>query len=118
MSRLIPADIARVTHEANRAFQVALGEEPSAPWSEADLELQTSAVDGVVNALAGAGPEESHENWLRFKRAHGWVYGEVKDTEAKTHPCLVEYPDLPPEQKTKDDLFTSVVRALAPLLEE
>ncbi len=38
------------------------------------------------------------------------------DPIAKTHPCLVPYGELPPEQKAKDELFLSIVRALAPLL--
>jgi hypothetical protein len=44
------------------------------------------------------------------------VYGEVKDAEKKTHPCIVPYKDLPPEQQAKDHLFKAVVSALAPLL--
>jgi hypothetical protein len=41
------------------------------------------------------------------------VHGEVKDAAAKTHPCLVDYADLPHEQKVKDDLFAAVVGVLA-----
>lgn len=29
------------------------------------------------------------------KIADGWKYGEAKDPEAKTHPCLVPFDKLP-----------------------
>jgi len=53
-----------------------------------------------------------HESWCDFKRADGWVFGEVKDAGAKTHPCLVPYAELPEEQKIKDHLFSAIVTAL------
>jgi len=37
----------------------------------------------------------------------------AKDAVAKTHPCLVDYDDLPPAQQAKDALFAAVVLALS-----
>lgn len=108
-----PEEVARVCHEANRELQSVLGEEMNDAWDDLDQEMKDSAIDGVRNARAGATPEESHENWLRFKEGQGWTYGEVKDFEAKTHPCFVPYADLPEEQKVKDHLFTAIVKALS-----
>lgn len=71
------------------------------------------AREGVEKALDGATPEDLHQSWCDFKAADGWVYGEVKDAEAKTHPCLVPYEELPEEQRIKDDLFKAVVGALS-----
>jgi hypothetical protein len=108
-----PLQIARVTHEANRALQIIQGDPaPSPPWDEAPEWQRASAIDGVNNALAGATPQESHEGWLRFKEDDGWTYGEVKDEAAKTHPCLLPYDQLPADQKIKDDLFLAIVGAL------
>jgi hypothetical protein len=42
----------------------------------------------------------------------GWVYGEVKDAEKKTHPCILPYDELPLQQRTKDYLFKQVVDSL------
>jgi hypothetical protein len=42
----------------------------------------------------------------------GWVYGEVKDAEKKTHPCLVPFDQLPLFQQKKDKLFCAIVDAL------
>lgn len=106
-------DIARVAHEANRALQGILGEEQNPPWDECDSDLKASGVDGVVAAREGKSPEELHDNWCEFKIAQGWTYGDVKDPEAKTHPCLTDYEALPLEQRLKDHLFRAVVLTLA-----
>ncbi|XUM24954.1 RyR domain-containing protein [Bradyrhizobium oligotrophicum S58] len=44
----------------------------------------------------------------------GWVHGEVKDADAKTHPCIVPFDQLPRVQQAKDKLFRAVVAALRP----
>ena len=108
--------IARVAHEANRAVQIETGDPAVSPhWDDAPQWQRDSAVEGVEKALAGATPEELHESWCEFKRNDGWVYGEVKDADAKTHPCLVPYAELPADQRVKDALFQSVVQILADL---
>ena len=53
----------------------------------------------------------SHESWLAFKEADGWVYGKVKDEVLKTHPCYVPYDELPEAQKFKDTLFNLTVKS-------
>lgn len=108
-----PDEIARVCHEANRAWQLATGDPaPSPPWEEAPGWQRDSAIDGVVQALAGAGPVRLHESWCTRKRQEGWRFGPVKDPEARTHPCLVSYEELPDEQRRKDSLFAAIVGAL------
>ena len=107
-------DIARVTHEANRAWQIVTGDPaPSPHWDDAPGWQRDSAIEGVAGALAGRTPEQSHEGWLAHKQAGGWVWGAVKDEAAKTHPCMVPYASLPPDQRVKDRLFTAIVQAIA-----
>jgi hypothetical protein len=106
------AQIARVCHEANRALQLANGEEPSPHWDDAPSWQQGSAMTGVCSALAGATPEQQHERWLEDKRAHAWTWGPAKDGDARTHPCMVPYAALPPGQRAKDHLFVAIVAAL------
>lgn len=114
MSPLNTAAVASVCHEANRALQVVLGEDNVSPhWGDAPAWQRHSAVEGVDKARRGATPEQLHESWCEFKRDDGWVYGPVKDGEAKTHPCLVPYDELPADQRLKDDLFAAVVAALS-----
>ena len=105
--------IAEVCHEANRVLQRYYLDPVSPHWGELDAETKESARDGVINAMGGATPQESHENWMRFKLAHGWSHGEEKSLEHKTHPLLVPYDELPRHQQVKDKLFISIVRALA-----
>ena len=69
-------------------------------------------MNGVQGVLAGNGPRESHEGWLREKEANGWKYGPEKDPEKKEHPCFVPYDALPAAQKEKDAIFVTVVRAV------
>lgn len=109
-------DIARICHEANRGYQAAVPT-PGIPVADAwqDFpESQKAAVrSGVSKALAGETPEQLHQSWCGFKIADGWVYGEVKDADRKTHPCLVVYAELPESQKLKDYLFQGIVTALS-----
>ena len=109
----LAADIARVCHEANRAWQIVTGDPAVSPlWDEAPEWQRASAVEGVRHALNGATAEQLHQAWCDYKTADGWTYGSTKDETAKTHPCLVPYNELPPEQLRKDDLFAAIVAAL------
>ena len=107
--------IARVCHEANRALQIAQDDPtiPVAPtWDECGDEMRESARAGVLGVLEGNTPEQSHDQWVRFKVTHGWTLGPVKDEEKKQHPLLVPYDELPESQRIKDELFVAIVRAL------
>lgn len=112
-------DIARVCHEANRAYCVTLGDHSQYPWDLAHEWQRESARRGVEHRLAhrDAPVSASHESWLEIKRAEGWAYGPVKDVQAKLHPCFVPYDDLPADQQAKDALFVGIVLALADRVE-
>lgn len=111
--------IARVAHEINRAYCASLGDDTQVAWEDTPEWQQKSAIAGVEMHLANpdATPEQSHEGWLAQKLADGWTYGEVKDAEAKRHPCCVPYEDLPAEQKAKDHIFRAVVHELKRITE-
>jgi hypothetical protein len=116
MSMLIQViAIAMAAHEINRAYCLALGDDTQPAWAGAPQWQKDSAVAGVNMHLANpdATPEQSHESWLAQKLADGWIYGPVKDADAKQHPCCVPYAELPLEQKAKDYLFRATVHALA-----
>ena|SRR6185436_11924748 len=106
--------IAKVCHEANRAFCETIGDWSQKEWEVAEDWQRNSAIAGVRTMLDGTArsPREQHEAWCRDKVAAGWVHGEKKDPNAKTHPCLVDYDKLPREQRLKDHLFRAVVEAL------
>lgn len=105
--------IARICHEANRALCLALGDESQPHWEVAPDWQRDSAIAGVNAHLERPrSPEESHQLWLEHKQAAGWVYGPTKDPEAKTHPCIRPYAELPLDQRRKDFLFAAIVFAL------
>jgi len=104
---------AHAAHEANRAHRASIGEDPGPVWADAPEWMRSSTLNGVVGALGGNSPEQLHLSWLEEKRRTGWKYGPVKDPEKKEHPCFLPYDELPLQQRVKDRLFVSVVRAVA-----
>jgi hypothetical protein len=107
---------ARAAHEANRAYCLALGDTSQPPWDDAPEWQRVSAMKGVEGVWAGNTPRQSHEGWLAEKVATGWKYGPVKNPEAKEHPCMVAYEELPTSQRVKDHIFVKVVRAVSEAL--
>lgn len=108
--------IANVCHEAIRALCEAFGDHSVVEWRLVSQEVRASTMAGVRFAFnhRDATPAMQHEAWCEWKRGDGWVYGPVKDAAAKTHPCLVPYHELTPEQQAKDHVFRAIVVALAP----
>lgn len=106
--------IAKVCHEANRAYCAALGDHSQPAWQDAPEWQRESAIGGVLFHMHNpdASPSASHDSWLEQKRRDGWRYGPVKDAEAKTHPCFVPYEELPVEQRAKDYIFGAISRAM------
>ena len=106
--------IARVCYEANRAYCVTVDDPSQQAWDQAHDWQRASVYQGVRKIANGAitKPEQSHESWVAHMLADGWVYGESKSVEAKTHPCLVPFDLLPPHQQTKDYLFFAVATTL------
>ena len=43
-----------------------------------------------------------HEVWAQTRMEQGWTYGEMRNDELKQHPCLVEYEELPEEERVYD----------------
>jgi len=108
-------EIARIAHEANRAYCTTLGDHTIPSWDAAPEWQRESAIAGVTSAIAdpGKSPEQSHFEWMEHKLKAGWKYGPAKRPEALEHPCLVPWEQLPAEQQVKDRLFLAVVRAVA-----
>lgn len=46
--------------------------------------------------------ENVHDVWAVGRIKEGWTYGETKDPDAKTTPCLVPYDELPESEKEFD----------------
>lgn len=106
--------IAYVCHQANKAWCESEGDDSQKDWAFAEQWQRDSAISGVKFRLENpeAGPDAQHNAWSAEKFAQGWVYGDVKDAEKKTHPCLVPFDQLPLFQQKKDKLFSAIVDAL------
>ena len=107
--------IATVCHEAIRDWCYVNGDQSQQGWTTAPQWQIDSCINGVEHALRhpDVTPEDMHSNWMAEKIADGWVYGEVKDVDAKTHPSIVPFDQLPEWQQKRDVLFLAIVRALA-----
>lgn len=46
--------------------------------------------------------EQVHDVWSQGRIAEGWTYGEERNDQKKTHPCLVPYSELPDSEKEYD----------------
>lgn len=114
-ARNIPR-IARVCHEANRAYCVSIGDESQPAWEDAPEWQRKSAIEGVRAHLKSGltlTPEQSHQEWMHHKIMDGWTYGPEKDELKKTHPCMIPYQELSADQRAKDYIFAGIVHALA-----
>lgn len=113
---LEPEEIARICYESNRALQAVLQDPTngvSVPWEDASYETREGLINAVrQHIVSDVDPRDSHDLWCKAKLAAGWVYGEFKDEEAKTHPCLKPYSQLSSGDKAKDRLFIAIIRAL------
>lgn len=106
--------MAEVAYEANRAYNDTIGNpwiDP--PWAGLEPWYRAAIIDGVEGVLAGQLPPQLHSRWCAYYIQLGWTYGPVKDLEAKTHPNLVSWDKLPPEQQLKDVLFREHILMLA-----
>ena len=67
------------------------------PIDTADVRLSED-----LTALTELLAKNTHDVWAVGRLKEGWTYGEIKDSEAKTTPCLVEYEALPESEKLYD----------------
>jgi len=112
MDKITMMMIAKICHQANKAYCEIIGDSSQPDWEDAPDWQRESALDGVRFHLgSNTTPEMSHENWMKLKEADGWAWGPEKDPEKKAHPCMVPFCELPVEQQMKDKLFHSIVQA-------
>ena len=67
------------------------------PFNISDIKL-SSELEFLIELMA----KNVHETWAETRISQGWTYGEQRDDEKKTHPCLVPYEELSEEEKEYD----------------
>lgn len=112
--KLSKEQIAKVCHDVNKAYCESLGDDSQPEWKDAPQWQKDSAMLGVTlhTDNPNAGPDDSHNSWLKQKEQEGWKYGPIKNPELKEHPCCVPYNELPKEQQAKDYIFRSIIHSL------
>lgn len=105
--------IAKICHEAHKAYCEEIGETGEVCWSHLSQERKTAAFASVAEQIANPlTPEEAHNRWVTVKANNGWVWGKEKDFEKKTNPLMKPYSDVPDEQREKGILFITIVNRL------
>ena len=106
-------DVAKICHEANKAYCATIGDDTQPSWEDAPERQKESAINGVrFHCLnENTTPADSHNSWLKEKTEQGWSWGEIKDAEKKEHPCFTAYENLPKSQQIKDYIFKNIVEA-------
>ena len=67
------------------------------PFNTDNIELPEELL-----ALTEKIAENVHEVWAQGRIAEGWTYGETRNDQLKTTPCLIPYSDLPEVEKEYD----------------
>ena len=67
---------------------------PLLDWDEPPFEFKPEEVERLARL--------EHDRWMAEKRKNGWRHGPKKDSEAKTHHCLVPFDELSREEQDKD----------------
>lgn len=119
--------LARVIHET---YLVNVGkDESSQPWESLDKDEQAQNLDQAFfigsqlhSINCGITPwieygadsfeftedeiekmaQAEHKRWMDEHFSNGWKYDPVRNDARKNHPCLVQWTDLPNEEKDKD----------------
>ena len=108
----LTAMIAHVCYEANRTYNNTYDGAAQKPWSDIPEWHQLEYINGVEFIIENpdATPCESHTDWAKYKRAHGWYRG-LYAPARKHHPCMMNYEDLTIEQQVKSYIFCGIVKA-------
>lgn len=63
------------------------------------IDLSGVSIDEDLMELKEAMAENSHEVWAQRRADDGWTYGRERDDQAKRHPDMLPYADLPESEK-------------------
>ena len=113
-------DVAKIIHQANKALCESQNDLSQKDYEEAEQWQKDSAIDGIKYFINNPNTPASalHQKWMDIKIADGWKYGEIKDAEKKTHPCILPFERMPRNQQAKDYMFIALCKALMPYIKE
>lgn len=114
------SSIARLAYEANRTYCHSIGDVSPPQWGCAPQWQRDLCIAEVEFHLNNpfAKPSAIHECWRQDKIDDGWVYGAEADPDAKQHPYMVPFNELPARRQIKDHIFAGLVKALSVFVQE
>jgi hypothetical protein len=97
------AELTESDKEDNRAAARRMGDVLAVAGLALSNEPGASAVsDDTFIAALEPMAEAEHRGWMAQRAQSGWTWGEVRDDDARRHPCMVPYQQLPESEKAKD----------------
>lgn len=66
------------------------------------VDTSSIVLDDTLTELMEAIAKNVHDIWAAGRIADGWTYGEKRDDEKKTTPCMVPYEELTESEKEYD----------------
>lgn len=108
--KISPRQIAKKAHDSVRMFNYILGDKDT-KWKDEPESVKRVYVKHVLYLIDHPDSDirTVHELWRKYKHGNGWIFGEDKSNEDKTHPCLVPFDELHEIEKMKYHLFLSTV---------
>lgn len=71
-------------------------------WVPQPVDVSDVRLPRKLRPLVEALAENAHNIWAAQRIGEGWRYGPVRDDQARTHPLLVPYSELPEQEKDCD----------------
>jgi hypothetical protein len=96
-------------YEAARVENTAAGRPINPePWEQRDEKFRANMIQAVAKQCGSdrlTCPEALHDAWVKAYEDMGWIYGEFRDTDKKTHPDMVPFDQLSRLEQEKDQVF-------------
>lgn len=80
-------------------------------WDERDDAFRTQfreVIERQMGVMRSGSPAELHGGWVQAYIDMGWIYGPLRDVEAKTHPDMVPFDQLDKREQDKDAVFIAL----------
>jgi len=107
--------IASIAHLALAALSDFAGEQNVIHEFDQLPDAQKDGLIAGVDMLIAnkdAGADARHNAWMENMLADGWKFSKKRSDEAKTHPRLVPFDQLPKKEIAKEKLLHAIVRAM------
>jgi len=105
-------EVAKTVHAVTRAYSYAIGQAELPPeWEHLPNKEKALSKNLIAEAISHliCTPQELHETWVKEKCERGWIHGLERDYDNKKHPCLVEWAELPEEEKIRDQMIVTLI---------